>query len=244
MSRRGRAGKVVVFAKVPMEGRVKTRMSPPLSPRQAADLYGAMLGDVLEATVRFAESLLLEPVLALHPGSACAEWAHRVPPGYRVIAQRGGSLAERMANAVDDEAEPGGGPILLRGSDSPALPGKRLEAALLALEDHDIVLSPDRDGGYSLIGLGGAWPGLFAVPTSTGHVLTDTLCRAEALGARAALIEGGFDLDRIEDLSALRAVAEGPEAGLCARTLAYLEREQIWPPGFKPGAGPGGRAGN
>ena len=237
-------GKILVFAKVPVPGRVKTRMSPPLSPRQAAEFYGAMLGDVLEATAGFCAALHLEPVLALHPGSACAEWAQRVPPGYRVIAQRGASLAERMANAVDDESGLGRGPILLRGSDSPALPQERVEAALRALEDNDVVLSPDRDGGYSLMGLGGVWPGLFAVPTSTGHVLRDTVARAEALGARTVLIEGGFDLDRVEDLNALVEAAQGPQAALCSRTLAYVEREQIGSLARDWSRDSGGRVGN
>ena len=232
----GGAGTVVVFAKAPRPGRVKTRMCPPLSAAQAAALYSAMLADVLEATAAFAAALGLEPVLALHPASEAPHWQSRVPRGYRVIGQRGRSLAERMSRVAAQEAGPGRGPLLLRGSDSPALPRECLEQALEALETSDIAIAPDPDGGYSLIGLVGAWPGLFSHPMSTGNVLTDTLAQARRLGARTHLVEGGFDLDRFEDLEALRAIRESPGASLCPRTLAYLDEYGLWP------AEAGGRA--
>ena len=227
MSRQGGAGKVVVFGKDPEPGRVKTRMCPPLSAEQAAELYAAMLEDVLAATGEFALRLGLEPILALDPPEACAAWRGRVPPGYRVIAQRGASLGERMSRVVDDE---GGGPlpILLRGSDSPALPEARLASALRALERCDVTLAPDADGGYSLIGLRGRWPGLFSHPMSTDAVLAETVRRAEALGARTELLEAGFDLDRIEDLQALEASLSGSGRLICPRTLEYLDREGPW----------------
>lgn len=225
----GGAGTVVVFAKAPRAGRVKTRMCPPLSPAQAAALYSAMLADVLEATGAFAAALGLEPVLALDPASEAPQWVSRVPRGYRVIGQRGRSLAERMSEVAAQEAGPGRGPLLLRGSDSPALSRESLEQALAALETCDIALAPDPDGGYSLIGLVGAWPGLFSHPMSTGHVLDDTLAQARRLGARTSLVEGGFDLDRFEDLRALGAIRESPGASLCPRTLAYLDEAKLWP---------------
>lgn len=219
-----RAGTVVVFAKVPRPGKVKTRLCPPLSPPQAAALYAAMLDDVLAATAEYAAALGLETVLALHPGSACAQWAVRVP-GYRLIAQRGASLGARMAAAADDEA--GTGPLLLRGSDSPAMPRARFEEVLEALARHDVAIAPDRDGGYSLIGLGDAWPGLFTDPMSTDRVLADTLARADRLGARTALVGGCFDVDRGEDLAALHGLRGAPEADLCPRTLEFLDKEGL-----------------
>ena len=235
MKRPDRAGAVVVFAKVPEPGQVKTRMSPPLAPTQAAAFYAAMLEDVLEATANFADALGLEPVVALHPASACAEWKSRVPPGYRVIPQRGRSLAERMARAVEDESGGERGPVLLRGSDSPALPQARLAEALAALATHDIAIAPDLDGGYSLIGLNRPWPGLFSHPMSTDRVLADTLAQAQRLGARASLLEPCFDLDRFDDLRVLRRAREGPEAALCPRTLGYLDEARLWPASAEPG---------
>ena len=223
------AGTVVVFAKSPRPGRVKTRMCPPLSADQAAALYAAMLDDVLVATGAFAAALGLEPVLALDPAAEAPLWEGRVPGGYRVIGQHGRSLAERMGEVAAREAGPGRGPLLLRGSDSPALPRETLEQALGALETSDIAIAPDPDGGYSLIGLGAPWPGLFSHPMSTAHVLDETLAQARRLGARTRLVAGSFDLDRIEDLHALHAIREAPEAALCPRTLAYLDGAGLWP---------------
>ena len=229
MSEAGPRGSIVVFAKVPEAGRVKTRLCPPFAPEQAADFYAAMLDDILEATECFARGLGLEPVVALDPGTACREWARQAPPGYRVIPQVGASLSERMERAVEVEAARGQGVVLLRGSDSPALPQARVAQALDALESHDIAVAPDRDGGYSLIGMTRPWPGIFAHPMSTDSVLADTLAQAEGLGARSAVLKPSFDIDRFSDLSSLSALRALPEAILCPRTFAYLDGQELWP---------------
>jgi len=222
-------GAVVVFARRPAAGRVKTRLSPPLSPAQAAELYRAMLADVLEATAGFAERLRLAPVLAVTPPEACAELARHAPPAYQVVAQRGANLAARMAWAVAEQAAAGRDRILLRGSDSPALDGGALSEALAALDDHDLVLCPDRDGGYNLVGLREPAPGLFEHPMSTGRVLEDTLASARWLALRVHVQQPRFDLDRYQDLRWLAAArADGCEL-LCPRTLAYLDAHALWP---------------
>ncbi|MDE0887694.1 MAG: TIGR04282 family arsenosugar biosynthesis glycosyltransferase [Myxococcota bacterium] len=239
MSGAGPRGSIVVFAKVPEAGRVKTRLCPPFMPEQAAHFYAAMLEDILKATERFARGLGLEPVVALDPGTECREWARQAPPGYRVIPQVGVSLSERMEQVVESEAARGQGVVLLRGSDSPALPEARLAEALAALDSHDIAVAPDRDGGYSLIGMTRPWPGLFAHPMSTERVLADTLAQAEGLGARPVVLEPSFDIDRFADLGSLSAIRTLPEAALCPRTFEYLDREGLWP--ASDGApGPGG----
>ena len=85
-------GAIVVFAKAPQPGRVKTRMTPPLTQQQAADLYAALLRDVLEATARFAADLSLVPVLAVHPRE-CGRVSHRRP------ARRGSGTAHGLGVA-------------------------------------------------------------------------------------------------------------------------------------------------
>ena len=222
-------GAVVVFARRPAAGRVKTRLSPPLSPAQAAELYRAMLADVLAATAGFAEHLRLAPVLAVTPPEACAELARHAPADYQVVAQRGADLSARMAWAVAEQAAAGRDRILLRGSDSPALDGGALSEALAALDDHDLVLCPDRDGGYNLVGLREPAPGLFEHPMSTGRVLEDTLASARWLALRVHVQQPRFDLDRYQDLRWLAAArADGCEL-LCPRTLAYLDAHALWP---------------
>ncbi len=223
------SGALVVFAKRPAPGAVKTRLSPPFTPEEAAGFYAAMLADVLEASAALAVRFALEPVLAVHPPESAAEFEAVVPAGFRVVAQRGRDLAERMQNAAADEAARGHAPVLLRGSDSPALGAETLAAALAALARVDVVLCPDRDGGYNLVGVRGAAPGLFDHPMSTASVLADTLARARALGLSAETLAPGFDIDTVGDLELLAQARSAGRAMLCPRTLAWLDRHQRWP---------------
>jgi len=216
-----------VFAKAPRPGLVKTRMSPPLSLEQAAELYGEMLADVLAASARFARDLDLDPVLAFHPPDAARELVHRTPPGFRLHAQRGSDLGERMDHASREAAAAGAERILIRGSDSPTLERPCFEDALTRLNDgDDVVLTPDQDGGYALIGLRAPEPRLFQVAMSTPSVFEETLARAGSLGLRSGCTRPGFDLDTVADLPRLddwlRGQSPSEIADLCPRTVECL----------------------
>lgn len=225
---RGR-GVLIVFAKRPEAGRVKTRLIPPFTPAQAADLYRAMLADVLDASAAMAAQAGLDPVLAVAPAGACAELAHRCPAAFRVVPQRGPDLAARMEWAVSEAGAAGASPILLRGSDSPALDAGAIREALAALAQHDLALCPDRDGGYGLVALRHPAPGLFSHAMSTRTVLEDTRARAGQLGLRSAVLAPRFDIDSAGDLHRLAALRGDPAAALCPRTFAYLDSNRLWP---------------
>lgn len=220
---------IVVFAKRPEPGAVKTRMCPPLSPGQAAALYTAMLDDVLATTAAAAAAARAATWLAVHPPDAAGELAKRSPPGFRGVPQRGADLAERMAGAVASAAAAGFERILLRGSDNPALPGEELVRGLAALDDADLAVGPDRDGGYGWIALRGPAPGLFDHPMSTASVLADTLARAATLGLRARILAASFDLDTAADLAWLSGARARGETRECPRTLAHLDALGLWP---------------
>jgi rSAM/selenodomain-associated transferase 1 len=218
----------VVFAKAPYPGAVKTRMTPGLRPEAAADLYRCMLEDVLEATADAARVLGAEPVLAVHPPGAVRELAGLAPAAFRIVAQRGPDLGRRMEWAVAEAAAAGARAVVLRGSDSPAVGASAFHEALAALDEADLALSPDPDGGYNLAALRRPVPGLFDHPMSTASVLEDTRLRARALGLRVRTLAPGFDLDTLADL-ALLAEARRADPGLaCARTLAWLDRHEVW----------------
>ncbi len=221
-------GWLVVFAKAPRPGLVKTRMSPPLSLDEAALLYGEMLADVLAASARFASQLDLDPVVAFHPADAARELVHRAPPGFRLQAQHGRDLGERMARACREAAAAGVDRILIRGSDSPALGIEPFEQTLARIDSgDDLVLTPDQDGGYAMIGLRTPESRLFQITMSTASVLDDTLARAAALGLRASTTDPAFDLDTVADLWRFRAwLRERPApvaSDLCPRTLEALD---------------------
>jgi hypothetical protein len=204
-------------------------MSPPLSSEQCAELYGWLLDDVLAATAEVARSLSLEPIVTVHPPDALREFAARVPADFKVVAQRGLDLGERMSWALLEAAATGASPILLRGSDSPVLSADLVASMLDALTSTDVVISPDEDGGYGLIGLRRTAPGLFAHPMSTGSVLRDTLANAEALGLSTKVIASSFDLDTAEDLTRLALARSNGDTVLCPRLIAYLDENELWP---------------
>jgi hypothetical protein len=214
-------GTLVVFAKWPAPGAVKTRLCPPLTLAQAAELYAAMLDDVLAAMALHAPPLGLACVLAGHPHEALAQFAARAP-GWRVVAQEGADLSARMEHVAASELARGAQRVLLRGSDSPALGPELLAAALAALERSDVALSPDRDGGYNLVALRRFAPGLFAHAMSTSTVLADTRAAARSLGLNSELLAVGFDVDTSADFASLRA-ARPHAAALCPRTFAWLD---------------------
>ena len=222
-------GAIVVLAKAPRPGLVKTRMSPPLSPAQAAELYANLLDDVLVATAELAQALGLEALVAAHPPDARGEVARRAPPGMRVVAQHGADLGARMARAVAEAAAAGATPILLRGSDSPVLGRETVSLLLDALTRVDVAVCPDLDGGYNLIGLHAPAAAIFDHPMSTRSVLEDTLTAARAQGLRSELLPPGFDLDTTDDLTHLAAARERGDAKLCPRLLAYLDTNDLWP---------------
>ena len=219
---------VVVFAKRPAPGAVKTRMCPPLSPEQAAVLYAAMLDDVLATTAAAAGDAGAACWLAVYPPDAVGELAAR-HPGFCAVPQSGADLSQRMEDAVRGAATAGFARILLRGSDNPTLPGSAIADGLAALGDADLAVGPDRDGGYGWIALRGPAPGLFDHPMSTASVLADTLARAAALGLRARTLASHFDLDTAADLAWLAAARLRGEATDCPRTLAFLDDHGLWP---------------
>ncbi|UCF41724.1 MAG: TIGR04282 family arsenosugar biosynthesis glycosyltransferase [Gemmatimonadota bacterium] len=222
------SGAILVFAKSPEPGRVKTRMTPPLSAALAAELYARMLDDILEHTGRLAAELGLQPFLVVDPPSARAAMAARAPETFRVMAQEGSDLAARMERAVGQVAAAGHTPILVRSSDSPSLGLRHLQSALRALAIHDLVLCPDRRGGYVLVGLRRPAAGLFDHPMSTGNVLADTLANGKALGLSTETLTPCFDLNCVSDFRWLMEARAKGESLACPRTLAFLDERQLW----------------
>ena len=228
-----RRGWLAIFAKAPRPGTVKTRLCPPFSPEQAAELYRCLLADALEESAHAARALALEVVLAVEPPEAVAELAALAPAGFRVLAQVGPDLGARMAHLSLQAAAASAPLALLRGSDSPTLARADLARCVAGLDRDDLVVGPDRDGGYHLIGLGPrALPRastLFDHPMSTPTVLRDTVTRAERLGLRVGLLEPGFDVDRFEDLRGLAAARHRDVSIPCPRTLDFLDEQRLWP---------------
>lgn len=205
---------LALFAKAPVPGRVKTRLTPPLTPEQAAALYEAMLRDVLERPAPDG----VERAVWFTPGDARA-WFADAAPGYRLYVQEGDTLGERMREVFRRHAAEGCERIVLRGTDSPTLPDATVAGAFAALERVPLVLGPDRDGGYNLIGLRGPADELFEIEMSTGRVLEQTLARAAALGLSAECLPEHHDVDTFADLERLVPDARTPRTARWLREL-------------------------
>jgi len=208
--------RLIVMAKYPEPGAVKTRLARVLGADNACALYRAF---VLDLAGRL-DNLPYAVTWAYWPPTAPFQGLVR---GGRYRPQEGGNLGERMAKALAEEFAEHGGPILVIGADAPHLPAARLAEAAAALAGGaDVVLGPSADGGYYLIGLRGPAPGLFSdIPWSTARVLGTTRERAAALGLGVHLLPPGFDLDEPADLARLEGLLARGEVDL-PRTATLL----------------------
>jgi uncharacterized protein len=194
---------LAVIAKAPVAGRVKTRLCPPCTPQEAAELAEAALRDTLAAMADAAQLAPFAVVRTIVLDGAPGPWVD----GEQVVAQRGGGLDERLATAFTDL---GDGPVLIVGMDTPQLTGALLAEALAALEHHDAVLGPATDGGYWGVGLRRPDPqALIGVPMSVDHTLAAQRARLSDLGLDVADAATLVDVDTIEDAEWVALQAPG-----------------------------------
>ncbi len=212
---------VTIMAKAPRAGEVKTRLCPPLSLADAAELYRRFLLDKIEQVRSLGTA---SPVIAYTPAEARA-FFEEVAAGFVLVRQRGPDLGDRLANTLGELLGRGHLGALAIDSDTPTLPLRYLEQALdlVATPEVDVVLGPTEDGGYYLIGLRTLYPELFQAMTwSTSHVLPETLRRAEAKGLRVACLPPWYDIDTPDDLARLRAALAASDGGAPRHTRGFL----------------------
>lgn len=195
--------RIILFAKAPVAGRVKTRLIPALGADGAAQLARRMLDHALNIAGA-ADVGSLE--LCASPAPTQSDWQNiPLPAGIEASDQGDGDLGVRMARAAQ-RGLAGGQNVLLIGADCPAMSVRHLRAATSALHAHDAVLLPAQDGGYLLLGLKTHAASLFEdMPWSTAQVAELTLQRMAALGWRVVVMEPLPDIDRPEDLTYLPA---------------------------------------
>jgi len=201
---------LIVIAKAPVAGRVKTRLCPPCTTLEAAALAEAALRDTLQAV---AETPAAARVVALD--GAPGPW---IPEGFVIVPQLGAGLDERLANAFAAVT----GPALLIGMDTPQVTPALLEHCVEQLHGNgtDAVLGPAEDGGWWTIGLHRADPRVFVgVPMSTDQTCNDQRARLATLGLRTTLVPMLRDIDTFVDA---REVAEVIPMSRFAASLASL----------------------
>lgn len=188
---------LAVMTKVPRAGYVKTRLIPPLTPEEAAELNTCFLRDTAEAIQQACGSSAIG-VAVYTPVGLEAAYDNILPAEFQLLPQRGDGFGERLACAAEDLFGCGFGSVCLIDSDSPTVrSGAYVQAvALLARPNHCVVLGPSDDGGYYLIGVKKFHRSLFErIDWSTDRVFRQTRSRAEELSLEVALLPNGYDVD-------------------------------------------------
>ena len=235
---------LAVMTKAPQVGQVKTRLVPPLTPEEAAELNKCFLRDTVAAISSVcsrrpvgdaSKTRIISQHYASHSEAATAAcgiavytpvgaesaYTDILPADFSLLPQRGDKFGERLYFAVEDLFKCGFDSVCLIDSDSPTVPAENFTEAvelLNASEDH-VVLGPSDDGGYYLIGVKKPHRELFEqIDWSTERVLSQTIERATETGLETKLLPTGYDVD---DQAALRR--------LCHELLSQRAHECVAP---------------
>jgi rSAM/selenodomain-associated transferase 1 len=196
---------LILFARVPELGRVKTRLATRLTDVGALRLYRAFLEDAARI---YGSDGAWTPVLAGDPDAEAPSLAEIFPPPWRRVCQAAGDLGRRLTDAFSTEFARGAPAVLAVGSDHPALERDRLAEALeLLSRGAQAVAIPAEDGGYCAIGLRSEAPleaAFEEIPWSTRGVLEATQRALSRRGVALTVLSPGYDVDRPEDLDRLR----------------------------------------
>lgn len=201
---------LILFAKAPIPGRVKTRLLPAVDPAGAAELHRAFVQDMIELLSPLSAAVDLE----LSTDVQTSAWNEN---SVRRSLQAGGDLGARICFALSMALAAGRPRAMVLGSDSPALARDHL-VELLEI-DADVALGPTDDGGYYAVACRRVHPGMFdGVRWSTSHTLADTVKAVRKCGLSAAIGTRCFDVDEPSDLERLRAMPVLPR-----HTTAWFE---------------------
>jgi rSAM/selenodomain-associated transferase 1 len=239
---------LALMTKAPRAGEVKTRLVPPLTNEEAAQLNRCFLQDT-SAAISVCRSLTTTPnpgasvvrgIAVYTPVGAEAAYADILPADFSLLPQRGKNFGERLYFAAEDLFKCGFEAICLIDSDSPTVSAENFTRAvqLLSSPDDQIILGPCDDGGYYLIGLKQLHREVFeGIDWSTERVFEQTRERANQIGVKVHELPGGFDVD---DRAALRRLCdellgENARDDVAPRTREFLReliahdgRERIW----------------
>ena len=235
---------LAVMTKVPRTGKVKTRLTPPLTPAAAAALNTCFLRDTAEAITAASRKGDSVGIAVYTPVGEEESYRGVLPDEFQLVAQRGDDFGERLISAMEDLFALGFESVCLIDSDSPTVPPQFYEQAvqLLAQAGDRIVLGPSDDGGYYLIGLKKPHRDIFKkIEWSTKYVFSQTRERAAGIGVEVYLLPACYDVDDRATLSRLcqelfGSGADASGAYEAPHTRSYLAeflrhegRDRIWP---------------
>jgi hypothetical protein len=198
---------LAVMAKAPRPGKVKTRLSPPLTPEQAASINICFLKDTTENIQAVSATAAASGVISYTPVGDEALFDGIFPDGFVLVAQRGDGFGERLLASAEDILSCGFGAVCLIDSDSPSVPAAAFQQAVeeLARPGDRIVLGGSHDGGYYLIGMKKAHPEPFAdITWSTSTVYAETVSAIRTAGIDLVELPLWYDVDDAATLRILQ----------------------------------------
>jgi uncharacterized protein len=211
---------LVVMAKAPQPGRVKTRLTQSLPVEAVTELYRSLLDDTMALT----RSLRTVDVAIMCPASDAEELTRLTQGAVTVVAQKGEGLAAGLISVFAHFAASGRQRVVAFNSDSPHLPASVLESAFETLIGHDVVVGPTHDGGYYLVGAKAAHRALFdSDGMGTKSALEALLARALELQLSVGYTDPFYDIDVEDDLTRLAAELQLAPAK-APRTAAWLKQ--------------------
>ncbi|MDQ2919174.1 MAG: TIGR04282 family arsenosugar biosynthesis glycosyltransferase [Verrucomicrobiota bacterium] len=229
---------LAVMTKAPRAGKVKTRLTPPLTPEEAAALNVCFLRDTSRAITSARAQANAQGIGVYTPVGEEKAYVDILPDEFQLLSQRGDGFGERLIYAAEDLFALGFHSLCLIDSDSPTVPESTyLQAAqALARTGDRMIFGPSDDGGYYLIGLKKMHRRLFEeIAWSSERVAAQTLQRAQEIGLEVEFLPTCYDVD---DRATLRRLCDGLLAGneQAPATKHFLKqlieregRERIWP---------------
>jgi rSAM/selenodomain-associated transferase 1 len=213
---------LVVFARNPVPGTVKTRLQARYTPQQAADIYRALVLDTLEYA---REASADRHILAYTPRDAEEEFRRLAGPDWDLHPQVEADLGGRMLEATRLGFGRGADRLVIIGSDAPSLPVDFIDRAFDLLGERDVVLGPTVDGGYGLIGLSRPLETVFHdIKWSSERVFPQTVERLEDAGLSLGVLPPWYDVDTPADLDFLLAHAAALERSGHPPTVRHTRR--------------------
>jgi hypothetical protein len=213
---------LVIMAKAPRPGTVKTRLARGLSLQAVAELYRCLLHD----TIALAQALDHVEVAIMCPESDVEDLGRAAGCTVPIVPQIGDGLAAGLTSVFAHFAGTGHRRIVAFNSDSPHLPRSVLESAFHALAESDVVIGPTHDGGYYLVGATASHPGLFTGDVmGTNSAFEALLARARALQLSVHLTEPFYDIDEAADLGRLAAELQRTP-GKAPKTAEWLRAQR------------------
>jgi rSAM/selenodomain-associated transferase 1 len=214
---------LILFARDPVPGKVKTRLLPEWDAGQVCGLYRCFLED----TLRTLDQVEVDRrFVGVHPAPASGFFDGPAQQEYRLFEQQGEDLGDRMRRAFADRFAEGFDRVLIIGADSPSLPVDYLNRALASARD--MMLGPSTDGGYYLIGMNRKVHDVFSgVPWGTSGVLGATGRHIARLGLSVEVLPPWYDVDVPEDVRFMKAHLDMLEQGGQERaptTRGYLNQ--------------------